>query len=330
MKAIYINKYNGKTILKDTNIPEISNDEVLIKIKASSVNPLDLLIIKGKLKLLQKYSMPLRIGAEFSGIIEKVGENVKNFKVGDKIYTYLPMNNIGAFDEYISINHKYVAKIPNNYDYKVATAIASLTTYQIIKEELVNYKKGDTIFIAGGSGSFGEIAIPILKYFGFEIIVSGNERSKEHILSIGASRYIDYKKEKYWEVLNNVNYVIDTVGAKDFKKQLSILKKGGKIISLINVPNKKFAEKNNFNLGLKILFTMAGYKFDKLAKRENKEYSFFFVKSNGEELANITKIIEDNNINPRINNNKFNLENIDEALQLVDTGHTNGKVVVEI
>ena len=75
---------------------------------------------------------------------------------------------------------------------------------------------------------------------------------------------------------------------------------------------------------------MAGYKFDKLVKRENKEYSFFFVKSNGEELANITKIIEDNNINPRINNNKFNLENIDEALQLVDTGHTNGKVVVEI
>ncbi len=75
---------------------------------------------------------------------------------------------------------------------------------------------------------------------------------------------------------------------------------------------------------------MTGYKFDKLAKRENKEYSFFFVKSNGEELANITKIIEDNNINPRINNNKFNLENIDEALQLVDTGHTNGKVVVEI
>ena len=110
MKAIYINKYNGKTILKDTNIPEISNDEVLLKIKASSVNPLDLLIIKGKLKLLEKYSMPLRIGAECSGIIEKVGENVKNFKVGDKIYTYLPMNNIGAFAEYISINHKYVAK----------------------------------------------------------------------------------------------------------------------------------------------------------------------------------------------------------------------------
>lgn len=333
MKAVQIERYSRqiKTVLKDIDIPEINDDEILVKVKAAAVNPLDLLVMQGSIRLIQDYKMPVSLGSECAGVVESVGKNVHNFKSGDKVYARLPQHHPGAFAEFVSINQSAAAKMPENYSFKEAAAIplAVLTAYQAITEEL-NAEKNKNLLITGGSGSFGYIAVPVAKALGLNVIVTGNSRAKENILSLGAARYIDYKKENYYDVLANIDYIIDTLGEKEFNHSLSVLKKGGTMVSLKGVPNKEFAVKNNFTFFKRLLFTLAGKKYNKEAEKQDKKYKFLFVRADGSQLKKITEIIEDNNIKPLIDEHTYSLDNIDDALNLLAKGNINGKIIVEI
>lgn len=333
MKAVQIENYsqNIQAIVKNINIPEINDDEILIKVISAAVNPLDLLIMKGSIKLIQNYKMPVTLGCECAGIVEKTGKNVINFKAGDKVYTKLPQDKIGAFAEYAAVNQKYAAKMPENCSFNEAAAIpiAALTIYQALTEEL-NLKENGRLLITGGSGSFGQIAVPVAKTFGQNIIVTGNNRAENHILSLGAEKYIDYKKEKYWEILSDIDYVIDTTNSKDFTHSFSVLKKGGTLISLKGIPNKEFAVKHNLSFMKKMLFSLAGAKYDKEAANQGKKYKFLFVRSDGAQLQKITEIVEKNNIKPVLHEKIFNLEQTNDALNLLAHGHINGKIIINI
>lgn len=126
--------------------------------------------------------------------------------------------------------------------------------------------------------------MPLAKALGLNVTVTGNSRSKERILALGAARYIDYKKENYYEVLANIDYIIDTLGEKEFNHSLSVLKKGGTMVSLKGVPNKEFAYKNNFTFFKRLLFTLAGKKYNKEAEKQDKKYKFLFVRADGSQL----------------------------------------------
>jgi NADPH:quinone reductase-like Zn-dependent oxidoreductase len=332
MKAVQIIKYdkNINTVIHEVPIPQIEEDMVLIKVKAAAVNPLELLILNGKVKLIQDYKMPLTLGNECSGIIEKVGRNITKFKVGDKVYTRLPINSIGAFAEYVAVSEDAVARMPADMDFETAAAIplTGLTAYQAIKEEF-NAKAGETIFIAGGSGSFGQMAVPIAKEMGLNVIVSGNSRAKDVFIKMGVDQYIDYTKKNYWEELSNVDYVIDTLGSNEFERELSILKKGGVLLSLKNNPNKHFAQKNQFSFVKKKLFSLAGLKNDRIARKYGVEYRFIFVYSNREQLEKITDMVEKRNLRPQIDTRTFDISQVNEALSLVATGRTDGKVIIQ-
>ncbi|MGG7212746.1 NADP-dependent oxidoreductase [Clostridium nigeriense] len=332
MKAVQINKYSKEinVTINDIPVPKVSDNEVLVKVKAAAVNPLELLILTGSVKLIQDYDMPLTLGNELSGIIEEVGRNVTGFKKGDKIYSRLPIDKIGAFAEYIAVNADAISHMPKNLDFKEAVAVplTGLTAYQGLHEEL-EAKAGQTVFIPGGSGSFGEMAIPIAKSMGLNVIVSGNTRSREQMMKLGVDLYVDYTKENYWDIIPKVDFVIDTLGPKEFERELSVLKKGGRLLSLRTGPNKKFAERNKFPFWKQKLFSLAGAKYDKLARKEEKEYRFIFVRADGEQLKEITRIVEENNIVPRIDSRIFTIEQTGEALNLVASGHTNGKVIIQ-
>lgn len=274
--------------------------------------------------------MPLTLGNECSGIVEKVGREVTDFQIGDAVYTRLPIHKIGAFAEYAAVDQGALAKMPAGYEFATAAAIplTGLTAYQGITEEL-EAKPGETVFIPGGSGSFGQMAVPIAKALGLQVIVSGNERAKESVLAAGADQYINYKKENYWEVLSDVDYVIDAIGASEFQHELSMLKKGGRLLSLRTGPNKAFAVRNHFSSFKRTLFTLAGLKYDKAAKKQGKEYRFIFVRSDGVQLRKITEIVETHHITPRIDPHLFTIEQADDALKLVANGHTEGKVLLQ-
>lgn len=333
MKAVQINGYSKQidTVVRDIPKPELSDTEVLLRVKAAAVNPVELLILTGSIKLIQDYTMPLTLGNECSGVIEEVGSKVTGFQRGDRVYTRLPLHKIGAFAKYVAVDQKAIAKMPEGYDFNTAAAIplTGLTAYQAIVEEL-EAKPGESLLIPGGSGSFGQMAVPVAKALGLRVIVTGNERAREQFLAMGVDQYIDYKRENYWEQLSDIDHVIDTLGPAEFAHELSVLKKGGRLVSLRTGPNKAFAVQHHFTGLKKLLFTLAGSKYDKAAQKQGKEYRFLFVRSDGAQLQKITEIVEQQKIQPAVDSRVFSLEQANEALQLVAKGPLNGKVILQM
>lgn len=332
MKAAQIKKYSKeiKVSVNEVPIPEPNDNEVLLKVMAAAVNPLEILQLTGSVRLIQDYKMPLTLGNECSGIVEKVGNNVKDFHVGDRVYTRLPIKKIGAFAEYVAVDHEALAKMPSGYEFTTAAAIplAGLTACQGLVEEL-EVKPGKTLLITGASGSFGQMAVPIAKSMELRVIATGNARSKEKLIKMGADQYIDYKKENYWDVLSDVDYVINTLGANEFEHELSVLKKGGRLLSLRTAPNRMFAKRNGFSWLKSVLFTLAGSKFDSAARKQGKEYRFLFVRSDGEQLKRVTEIVEKYQIMPDIDPRMFSLSQVNEALELMANGKPNGKIIIQ-
>ena len=333
MKAAQIKKYAKKinVSINEVPVPVPDKHEVLIQVKAAAVNPLENLILTGRIRLVQDYHMPLTLGNECAGIVERVGEDVRDFKVGDSVYALLPLHKIGAFAEYVAVDCRAVAPMPSGYDFVTAAAIplTGLTAYQGLVEEL-EVQSGKTLLIPGGSGSFGQMAVPIAKAMGLRVIITGNRRSREKFEQMGVDQYIVYTEEDYWDLLSGVDYVIDTLGASEFEHELSVLKKGGQLLSLRTAPNKMFALRNGFPWFKKLLFTVAGYRHDRAARKQGKEYRFIFVRADGVQLWKITEMVEKYHIVPDVDPRIFSLSQVNEALQLVAKGRLNGKVMIQM
>ena len=332
MKVVQIDNYS-KTIdsvkIREINIPEIKPDEVLVRVKSVGINPVDNMITRGDVKLITPYSFPLTIGNELAGVIEKTGEKVTEFKEGDRVFSRLPTNKIGAFAEYVAINKKDLAKIPEYLSFNEAAAIplTALTAYQAL--DILQVKSGETLFISGGSGCFGAMAVPLAKARGIKVITNGSLENKERVLALGAEQFLDYKTEDYAQLLHDVDGVIDTIGGKETEKQFFILKQGGKLVSLKGMPNGRFAKKMGLPLWKQWIFGFAGRSFDNMAKKRNQEYHFIFVQSSGEQLSEIAKVLEENQIRPSIDS-IYSFEDIAKALVKVDKGSSRGKTIVEI
>lgn len=221
--------------------------------------------------------------------------------------------------------------MPAGYAFDVAAAIplTGLTAWQGLVEVL-EARPGQTLLITGGSGSFGQMAVPIAQSLGLRVIVTGNARAREEFLAMGVERYIDYHTENYWEGLSDVDLVIDTLGAGEFEHELAVLKRGGRLLSLRAVPNGEFARRSGFPWCKRALFTLAGLKYDRAARRQGKKYCFLFVHADGEQLRRITQIVEQNHITPAVDPHCFSLDQINEALQLVDRGPLQGKVIIRM
>ena len=295
------------------------------------MNPLELLILTGSVRLIQDYPMPLTLGNECSGVVKAVGSRVTGFQAGDKVYARLPLSRIGAFAEYVAVDQNALAPMPAGYDFATAAAIplTGLTAWQAITEEL-EAQPGSTLLIPGGSGSFGQMAVPLAKALGLKVIVTGNARARDSLLAAGADRYLDYRKENYWEVLSGVDYVIDTLGAGEFQRELSVLNPGGRLVSLRTGPNKAFAVRSRVGFARRVLFTAAGAGYDRAARRQGKEYRFLFVRADGAQLKEVTRMVEQHHIQPRIDPRVFTLETAGEALALVQKGTTDGKVLLRL
>lgn len=174
------------------------------------------------------------------------------------------------------------------------------------------------------------MAVPIAKALGLRVIVTGNARAREQFVSMGVDRYMDYKQENYWEQLSDIDYVIDTLGPDEFEHELAVLKQGGRLVSLRTGPNKAFAERKGFSGLKKQLFTLAGSKYDKAAKKQGKEYRFVFVRSDGAQLRKIAEIVERQQIKPAVDSRVFTLDQANDALRLVAKGSLNGKVIIQL
>lgn len=332
MRVAQVTKYNKNNItlkINEVSIPKIKSNQVLVKVIAAGVNPLDNMITRGEVKLITPYKLPLIAGNEVVGIIEEVGVSVTKFKKGNRVFSRLPLDSIGAFAEYVAIEVGSLALVPEYLDDEEAATIplTSLTIIQAL--ELMKIEEGKTIFISGGTGGVGAMAIPIAKAKGLKVITNGNGINKERVLSLGAEQFIDYKTEDYTKVLSDIDYVLDTLGGKETEKQMSIMKKGGKLVSLKGMPNGAFAKRMKLPKWKQWLFSLAGRSFDKMAQKYGVSYDFIFVESNGKQLEEVAQIFDKLKIKPSIDT-VYAFEEVNEALDKVANGRSKGKTVLSI
>lgn len=330
MRAAQVEQYNKNNIsvkMVSLDIPVIGERDVLVRVSAAGVNPLDNMISRGEVKMIVPYKLPTVAGNEFVGVVEKVGANVSKFKVNDRVFARLPLDKIGAFAEYVAVNENAIAKVPNYLSDVEAAAVplTALTIMQVL--ELMKAEKGKTIFISGGTGSVGAMAIPIAKAKGLEVITNGSAENKDRVLELGASRFIDYKTEDYSKSLSNIDYVLDTLGGNETEKQMQILKKGGKMVSLRAMPNGAFAKRMRLPMWKQIILGFVGSKFDKLAGKYGISYDFIFVESNGKQLQEVADLFEKLKIKPSIDT-VYTLEEVNSALDKVANGRSKGKTVI--
>ncbi len=332
MKAAQIEKYdknNIKVNIVKKEKPTITKNELLIKVVAAGVNPVDNMISRGGVRMIVPYKLPIISGNEFVGIVEKMGEQVSKFNIGDRVFARMPLNKIGTFSEYISVEEEALAKVPE-YLTSIEAAAIPLTALTIMQAlELMGIEKGKTIFISGGTGSVGAMAIPIAKAKGLTVITNGSVESRDRVLALGAEKFIDYMTEDYTKILKNIDYVLDTLGGKETEKQMSILKKGGKLVSLRAMPNGSFAKRMNLPKWKQILLTIAGSKFDKMAAKYGVTYDFIYVESNGKQLQEVAEIFEKLRIKPSIDT-VFSFDRINDALYKVANGRSKGKTVISM
>ena len=333
MKAAILTHYdkNGTNLeIRDVPLPVLEDDEVLVRVKAAAVNPLDNMIIHGEVKLIVPYKMPLIMGNEFSGIVEKTGKNTTRFKAGDKVYGRMPLKKIGAFAQYAAIEESALSLMPDYLSFKEAASIplTALTAMQAF--EIMQVKSGESIFISGGTGSLGAMAIPIAKSLGLHVYTNGSKENEERVRKLGAERFIDYKKENYVDVLTNVDHVLDTLGDRELPNEFKVLKKGGNLVSLRGLPNGCFAKRNKMSFFKQILFQIAGRKYDKMAAKNKQTYDFIFVHEDGKQLDRINQIFNKTHPIETSIDTIFSLDQINEALSKVRNGKSKGKTIIKI
>ncbi len=333
MKAFIVKKYGKKETLHlmDLAEPTVKENDVLVQVHAAGVNLLDSLIRNGDFKLFLPYKPPFVNGHDVAGVVTKVGSKVSQFKVGDKVYSRPSDHRIGTFAEYISINENDLALKPKNISMEEAGSIplVGLTSWQALVE-IGKIKKGQKVFIQAGSGGVGSFAIQLAKHLGAYVATTTSTKNIDLVKSLGADLIIDYKTEDFETKLKDYDLVLHSNrDTKVLEKSLRILKPGGQLISLTGPPTPEFATAIGLPWHLKLITKLLSLSTKKKANKLNTNFKFLFMRSEGKQLGEITKLIEAGIIKPVIDK-VFPFEQTNEALAYVESGRSKGKVVIKV
>jgi NADPH:quinone reductase-like Zn-dependent oxidoreductase len=332
MKAFIIDRYGKKEklYLHEIADPVVMDNDVLVKVHAASVNMLDSKIKNGDFKLILPYKTPLVLGHDVAGVITRIGSGVSRFKVGDEVYARPADHHIGTFAEQIAMNEANVALKPQRLSMEEAASIplVALTAWQALVEK-ANLKKGQKVFIQAGSGGVGTIAIQLAKYIGATVATTTSTANIEWVKALGADIVIDYKKEDFETILNDYDVVLNSQDARTLNKSLRVLKPGGKLISISGPPDLVYAQETGLAWPLKMVMGLLSFGVRRKAKQLRVDYSFLFMRADGNQLSKIAALIDAGAIHPVIDK-VFPFEQTDEALIYVENGHAKGKVIIKV
>ncbi|MER8885120.1 NADP-dependent oxidoreductase [Mesorhizobium sp. M0074] len=332
MKAFVVDKYNKKGILRLAEMPEpeLQDSDVLVEVHAAGVNLLDSKIRTGEFKLILPYRRPFILGHDVAGKVVRVGSKVRKFKAGDDVYARPRDGRIGTFAEFIAVNEADVALKPENLSMEEAASIplVGLTAWQTLIER-ANLKKGQKVFIQAGSGGVGTFAIQLAKHLGATVATTASAASADLVKSLGADVIVDYRKDDFEKVLSGYDVVLNSQDAKTLEKSLSVLKPGGKLISISGPPDAEFAREKGLNLMLRLALRFLSRGIRAKAKRRGVQFSFLFMWAQGDQLSKITALIEAGAIRPVVDR-VFPFEATNDALAYVETGRAKGKVVIKV
>jgi NADPH:quinone reductase-like Zn-dependent oxidoreductase len=307
MKAVVIHEYGGPEVLKYENIsrPEPKEDQLLVRVIAAGVNPVDGMIRSGMFAN-EKRAFPIILGGDIAGVVEKAGSKITKFKPGDPVFAYVSLDNSGGYAQYALVTEREAAPKPKSLTYVEAAAvpIVAMTAWQALIDT-AKLESGQTVLIHGGSGGVGSFAIQIAKARGANVIATASTANQDLLKQLGADVTIDYTKQKFEDIAKDVDVVLDSIGKDTLARSYGVVKRGGIIVSLVARPNESELEKHGIR----------GAALD--------------VEPNSEELAEIGKLIDDKKIKVIVSQ-IFPLAEARKAQEQVATGHTRGKIVLKI
>ena len=308
MKAVVLNEYGGPEVLKyrDVPRPEPKDDDILVRVIAAAVNPVDSYVRQGMFAKRGLDNRPAIIGYDIAGVVEKTGANAKKFKAGDKVYSYLSVMRGGGYAEFAIAKESETALKPTNINFVEAAAVplAATTAWQALVDT-AKIDKGQTVLIHGGSGGVGSFAIPIAKARGAKVIATASTAHQDLLKQLGVDQAIDYTKTKFEDVAKDVDVVLNCVRADALGRSYGVVKKGGIIVSITDEPDQTECAKH-------------AIRGSRLGAHPDSKV-----------LEELTKLIEARKMTPIVSQT-FPLADASKAHQQIETHHTLGKIVLKV
>ena len=314
MKAAIINEFGkpGELQITEVNKPVITDDEVLIKMVAAGINPVDTKVRAGTSGMSKRIQLPAILGWDASGVIESLGKNVSDFIIGDAVFGCIGFPGLGkAYAEFAVADPKLLVKKPNNISFEEAAAVpmVGLTAYQAINEHL-KVSSGQKILIQAAAGGVGHIAVQIAKLNGAFVIGTASDKNEKFLKSLRVDQFIDYKKEKFETLVSNLDAVLDAMGGKVLYRSIPCVKRGGTVVCL---PSS----------------TKDDPKAIEIAQKHGVKLIWPMMHTDGDEMKIIAGLLEQKKL--KVNIDKiFTLDQIVWAHKAVESHGTKGKVVVKI
>lgn len=306
MKSIQYNSFGDSNVIELVEIPMpkiINGTDVLIKVKAASVNPLDMKIRMGFMQQMRPVELPYFPGLDASGIVEAVGSEVSNFKVGDEV---IAVTMEKAYAEYVVAHERFVSKKPNNISFEDATSLGvNIGTAETILFTEGKLKTGDKVLIQGAAGAAGATMVQMAKNKGLYVIATASGKGLELVKELGADEVFDYKTQDVFEQVKGVDLVADCAGGESQRKLFGMIKPGGKLLSIVGMPSAELAKKHDID---------ARFISSDLSAKNSENGLSMIVEGTLKPI--VTKV--------------FNLEQAAEAQDFLSAGGVNGKVVLKM
>src|SRR6476469_8501707 len=311
MKAIRIHNYGGPEVLKyeDAPRPQPQAGEVLVRVHAAGVNPIDWKVREGHMKDFWPHKFPLILGWDLSGVVEELGTGpaaAGRFKIGDEVYSLPDPTRNGAYADYIVVREPELARKPNSLHHICAAAIplAALTAWQSLFDT-AQLQPGQRVLIHAGSGGVGHLAVQLAKWKGAYVFATASTKNQDLLRELGVDEPIDYTQQRFEDIARKIDIVLDTIGDETQERSWSVLKKGGVLVSLVQPPSEEKAKELGFRAAI------------------------IGVQPNGAQLAEIAKIIDAGKLAPVIDR-ILPLSEVRRAHELNQSGHTHGKIVLRV
>lgn len=331
MQAFVLNEYGGpaNASLQEIAVPAPSARQLLIRVHAAGLNPVDFKTRRGDLKIVQRYRLPAVLGNELAGEVVACGEQVGRFKPGDRIFARVDKSRMGAFAEYAIVEEDHAAAMPATLDFASAAAVplAGLTALQALRDEL-RVQKGQRIFISGGAGGVGTFALQIARRLGAHVATTASPRGEALVRELGADTVIDYTRERADAVLSGFDGAFDLIGGDSLKQAFAIVRPGATVVSVAGMPEPLTASKDlQRGLGLQALFWAASFSIRRSASKRGVRYRYLFMHPSGADLSELAELIDHGALKVIVDS-MYPFAGIAEAMARLEAGHAKGKIVV--
>lgn len=333
MQAFILSQYGGPehTAVADVPQPVPGADEILVRVHAAGLNPVDFKTRAGQLKVVQAYRLPMVMGNELAGVVEAVGASVTRFAAGDRVFARVNKARMGAFAQYAVVEENHAAPMPASLDFTSAAAVplAALTALQVLRDEL-QVIPGTRIFIPGGAGGVGTFAIQLAKHFGAHVATTASPRGEALVRRLGADVVVDYTRERFEDRLANYDCAFDLLGGDTLARLFAVLKPGSTVVSIAGMPEPQTAYKDlERGAGLAALFWLASWPTRLRAARHGMRYRYLFMHPSGADLTQLAALIDGGQLEVVVDR-VFALEDAQQAMAYLESGRAKGKVVLAV